>query len=454
MTRSPLSRRRVIKAAGALTGSALITGCSGNTSDRTSTQKHTTSPTRTPTDTTTRTEETTEETTRRNSNFVRPRSIDKPSPQGWNITPPESELDLKSPDWIVAKDGSGDYDSIQDAMQIAKEGDIIGLSSNKYSIEGTDEIRKYLFVGNGVDATTLEIIPSQDSYRSGYKLLPGAVGALTLTGPPNEYDPQDVFVTDGGSVVGSHIQGGIAKSKDNTKINISKSRIEGTVEVPRVNIDTTIIKGTFVGGGDLRKTRVMGGGTIKSGTLSKIIMDQTLTSADQTNNIHISNSILHGYHVASQLDNHDTMIEQSILEPSPDTNLAIQADGGKIEVIGCIIRGKCETEAESALGNPKVPNLETVAGSIFESDGRVDWYFDGWGPNLLYGSVFKDGDIRIDGNRTSVFSEDKGIGNYYSEFDRDDEDGDGIIDYPRPIPGEAEKVDRHPLSKAQPALNR
>jgi len=72
---------------------------------------------------------------------------------------------------------------------------------------------------------------------------------------------------------------------------------------------------------------------------------------------------------------------------------------------------------------------------------------DGKGADHIIRNAFIGTDIRIDAENVSISNQATEVGNYYSSFDESDDDGDGIIDLPRPIPGDGEITDQYPLAR-------
>jgi hypothetical protein len=124
----------------------------------------------------------------------------------------------------------------------------------------------------------------------------------------------------------------------------------------------------------------------------------------------------------------------------PDGSSQVASFTGECHVRFCRFEGSCN------------PNCRALFANEFTADGEIEYFIDGRAPAEFVANVFDGASIRVDSlfndfqYKTSPYLEAAELGNYYGGFDESDENGDGIVDLPYPIPGELGLTDRYPLA--------
>ncbi len=133
-------------------------------------------------------------------------------------------------------------------------------------------------------------------------------------------------------------------------------------------------------------------------------------------------------------------IRRSEIYPNEDGVAVTAASGGATSsVLNSMIFGRIVDGGDFGLAR--------LEGNVFQADEvDVELFIDGYGADRISVNAFRGGDIRIDSGQPTVFDGDRELGNYYSAFDETDEDDDGVLDLPRPIPGDGGLSDQYPLA--------
>jgi len=105
-----------------------------------------------------------------------------------------------------------------------------------------------------------------------------------------------------------------------------------------------------------------------------------------------------------------------------------------------------DCEIDNQILCPTHENDAQYKNTIFETNDASFDYFIEDKLDYIVNNAFIGADIRVNSDETLMFNEEAKTGNYYSVYDNQDEDGDGIIDLPRPIPGEGNVTDQYPLA--------
>ncbi|WP_435143760.1 hypothetical protein [Halobaculum sp. P14] len=114
---------------------------------------------------------------------------------------------------------------------------------------------------------------------------------------------------------------------------------------------------------------------------------------------------------------------------------------------------------QSGPNRSDVYHLDEIKRCQFRASGGVNWFFKSVPAKKIWLNAFIGADISLPkgsvwdaGSGTSdpirLYSKKHKLGNYYSAFKKNDENGDGVIDLPRPIPGKGDVVDQYPLANS------
>lgn len=367
------------------------------------------------------------------------------------------------PDFTVGP--NGDYDDVQAAHRVSKAGDVIGLESGTFSYDPAED-PGVTFVGAGRDATVLEISDAA-VIEPGDSKLASDVGAtfydrdaefwhLELRATGRSRAPERQFQTEN---LAATFRFPLIELGYNATLSLYHSRVTNTVSHNRSRASAVKSVDSVFEGGLYVDTAVLGDSivdqAIKAGTfqvtettvLGHVILDGNAdgTIRDTTCDGVIARAYDGGIEAPSRV-----RVLESEIRP---INAAEYDAGSAIAVASkhesvfehCEIRGSIQTVG-------RLSQVGDFISCTFQSDHDVDFYFDGSGGREIYGNAFVDGDLRLDESVRDyrVYSEAAKIGNYYAAFDAKDEDGDGISDLPRPIPGTASLVDRYPLMEPDP----
>lgn len=345
--------------------------------------------------------------------------------------------DQPDPDWVVAGDGSGDYESLGDAIRIAKEGETIGLKAGTYEItdNGQTKDKELQFVGAGRSATTLNVTTDLVDWAT------FAFHGLTVQKFP-EFGASNVELrfydcsVEPSLVPQRGLQATLVavRSRFGSRTKTVSLDAKGCLfegEVYHRNVRATDCR--FVAGADTQFT---------AKKLRRCVFEAPADVGLQDGD-DLSNTVFTG-------------LQLEILgtgEASEIANCRFRRPDGATQVAR--FQGICDV-TYSRFDGSCVPNCRFLFANVFEADGDVDYYIDGKIPPQLYANAFVGGGIRVDSVRgpigcdseSAAYLEAAGIGNYYGTLDESDEDGDGVIDLPYPIPGEAKLTDRYPLASA------
>jgi hypothetical protein len=435
------TRRKVIRTLGVVSAASLAGCASDESSDESSggepdTQETTVEPTAT--DTTTAQQTQAEESER--------------------SSPPEARF-------VVAKDGSGDYETVEAAKRVAEPNDVIKIKSGEYelTIEQQDDpdykIKKPLtLVGDGRNATTVaidngetsdgSITLNDDQPYSFWNLTAVQSGDDTLhfktdaeialyntsfgipvtgwkDGRRGEFVAYDSVI---------NVPDDVARRYEESSFEIAKALVVTvgamTVENCTVNSQIRISDGnaTVVDTEFTARPEIQGG-TIQNCTFREGVSVEGLTGSQ----VQISGCEFFA-------DNQEFAYEPIELDSSGNDE-----DEG-VELTRNVFHAPVRL-------NRTVKSLEF---SRFEG-ADAEYYIDGKGARRIVGNGFMDGDIRINelepefgdefDDKPTIYDDEEEIGNYYSQFSKDDSDGDGVIDLPKPIDGNAELTDQFPLTE-------
>ncbi|WP_436909156.1 hypothetical protein [Halosimplex marinum] len=416
------SRRRFLRASGLL-GAAGLAGCTGVLEETTATPPDVGEasdveplvPTESPTPTASPTpEETATETA-------------SPTPE------PPSEPTPPEPDFVVAADGSGDYDTVEKAKRVARAGAVIELKDGSYTwpldqSESDLTVAKPLeFVGAGRDSTTLTVDSDPTEISSQEALT---FWDLTLESAGDRYFYVDAPVTANYVRYRVPTRGWRGNLTVYGSFRAYESQIDlpdSTVSVRGLNLTSCAVDTSVYFEGGISATDCGFAGPVRlsdaGGRIHDCSLDAGVTLVDtDSSNLTITNSVLH---------------------PDGD-GYAVRMENGPGRwgptVLNSTVRGRIGETEDGTSG------CRLLEGNVFRADDiDADYFVDGRGASFIYRNAFRGADIRIDEATVAVDADWSELGNYYPTYDNADEDGDGVIDLPRPIPGEGKVTDRYSL---------
>lgn len=327
--------------------------------------------------------------------------------------------------FIVDQSGSGDYKTLEEALRVSRAGDVIGLKAGQYTHPPEYKLEDLTLVGESREEVEVEFSPAEENYWS-YQYKPFSALGLKGTGlgeihAPTlqlHYNVKNISLQ---AVEEPQLLDFYGESLTDCTVNmffyciyatISNSRFEWPAVIKHSEADNC----EFV-------TEGGGLGVIQSSVYDSEISLLSVSTNDYLDGHEVVRCEIKG----ANIGNGETY---AIYGESPGAGTSIQY---------CNIGHRIGSD-----GGKKVAGF---VGNTFESDGTVDTYFDGKHAHGFVGNAFMGGDVRITDSSVQMYNDHYGLGNFYSNFDGRDEDGDGILDLPRPLPGEGEVTDRYPLAK-------
>lgn len=370
-----------------------------------------------------------------------------------NPQPPE-------PRFVVAEDGSADYETLEDAFRVAESGDVIELKRGSYEIEPNPEEdgNSIILTGAGRDQTTVTITSDKDrltlddeTYEF-WNITVETIDDLYLyinsSAELNAYFSRYRVPTKGWRANGDTIGGMYA--------------YETTIAPPPLSDQDIQLSWAPVWLSSLRLEHCTVDSPIHfEGSITAIdtVFTETPHEADAGGRIH--NSRLEaGLGLDAFSDGvAPLLVTDSELHPNEDgfavSISSVSTETGSEGFQGPSIRrseiyGKIEDifyEDVYVRSERKWGALGYLVGNtIYGDEIDADYVIDGKGADYIIRNAFVGADVRIDAENVSVSNKATEVGNYYSSFDESDNDGDGIVDLPRPIPGDGELTDQYPLA--------
>jgi|GEM_PF-3085909 len=346
------------------------------------------------------------------------KAIDRQRPD-----PPEQP----DPDWVVAADGSGDYDTVDDAIRIAKDGDVIELKAGTYEITSEGEVQ---FVGAGRSQTTVTVTADSidDPEFSFHDLtvaeMPAVDGQATL----RFYD----------CLVETSIPA--VRSSRSYSVHAVRCRFREFVDAELLEASGCLFE-SEIGPIDMRVSDcrfASGAEPFNAESLERCVFEAPVDLRLQGGEA-VSDTVFTGVSVET-LNARDPGLIINCRFRQPDASAQVASFTGKCDVRFCQFEGACD------------PNCRALFANEFTADGEIEYFIDGRAPAEFVANVFDGAGIRVDSlhddfqYKTSPYLEAAELGNYYSVFDKSDENGDDIVDLPYPIPGEMGLTDRYPLA--------
>jgi len=334
------------------------------------------------------------------------------------------------PDWTVANDGSGDYESVGEAIRVAQEGDVIEIAAGTYDIPSEGNLQ---FVGTGRSETTVRVTTDSISgsdfsfYNMTVSEMPevsglntelGFYNCLINTEIPPAYNSRSYLV--------HGVQSRFTELVDAELLDAKGCLFEGDTNPILMQVS------------DCRFTS--GTKTFTAESLERCVFEEPVNVRLQDGE-GISDTVFSGITLEIEGSRYASMITNCRFEQPPSST----------EV--ATFRGGCDVKFSRFEGTCS-PNCRFLFANEFSANGDIDFFIDGQAPIQLAANVFDGAEIRIDSVRgpvgcdiaSAAYIENAEIGNYYSTFDEEDENGDNILDLPYPIPGQEELTDQYPLA--------
>jgi len=384
--------------------------------------------------------------------------------------------EVPEPRFIVAADGSGDYELLQEAYDVAQDGDVIQVKDGKYDVTlntGDLDLNKSVdFVGSSREASTITV--EGDGSDNEISIGGNAFDVWNLTiEPANSND--FLYVDDEYQVNYSNYnistRGWANFDRASGKVSAYQSIFDAQpIDINSTSNTTTDLAETPLTIGALEATDCTFNIPINitgPGTSNVMIEESTFHDYLEINRDtggRISNSTLQGLRVENTQAVRVTVSESELLPDANgnsmtffETGAASTATYAGPQFRFCTFRGMIDgyggDEASTGSYDGPVDRVASrIEGCTFDGsslDG--DYIIDGYGANHFTGNVFLETDIRIDNSDVSMYDEQAALGNYYSSFDVTDDNGDNISDLPRSIPGDGEVTDQYPLVEPDPS---
>lgn len=416
-------RRRKLLAGVSLASTSIFAGCGGiigGAADAPANQEST-SPPDTSSPTPTETPSPTQTATPTPISIGRRNS---PNPSQHEVpSPPES-------DWVVASDGSGDYESVEEVLKITEGGEVLELKSGEYTVTGSGFSA---LVGAGRDETTINI--DKDAFESDF-----SVHNATL-------QSNSVIINSLVEFYNCSIGFKIASYQTpSAMIDAINTEFSGTVRASSLDVKgCTFNKIVFRQGDDLQTKAVC---EIVDCTIDGSFVGEVVNNGSASRCEFNERAMVDGLNATDSLFSSGVKGGNNISNCRAESGVSFSDSSGPYAVIG----GKNleYSEVEGKIGE----KINNIYGCIFnnvtegrwnQSDKIINYADTGdkIANNIEY-SAFLDGKLVI--NKTEAGTETPSVDhNYYSTYDESDEDGDGIMDKPYPVPGSADVVDRNPL---------
>ncbi|UIO99468.1 hypothetical protein Hbl1158_13195 [Halobaculum sp. CBA1158] len=421
-----MRRRRVLEYGGAA-GIGLLTGCAGLRSQLADERR----------------EPTPAETERRD---------DTPTPDPTPTATPEPTA--PEPRFVVDDSGDGDYETLQEAYRVAQDGDVIGIESGSYEVTfGGDDLdieKSLTLVGAGREETTVAIDgPQQEISMSG-----NAVDYWHVTVEPlreNGFVYSDASWSLSYATYNVPTRGWKGGAQIGTKIDAYETVFDAapissdSVSGVREDLSEFVLKIGILEAEDCtfrRPIDVQEVAVEDSRFTSPVrLRDSTSSfSGGEISNTRFDNGITIVNGSAGEFT-----IRRSEIRPDGDgTAVTASSGGGESSILNSTIFGRIVDGGDFGLAR--------LEGNVFRAEeADIEFFIDGYGADRIVVNAFRDGDIRIQNGQPTVFDDERGLGNYYSAFDGTDDDDDGILDLPRPIPGDGDISDQYPLATDDPS---
>lgn len=374
-----------------------------------------------------------------------PTPTDEAEPE---TTPEDEGPQPPDPRFIVRQDGSGDYDSLQDAYDVAADGDVIEIGPGSYSYRPTVEAEHYqevltkslVMVGQSAGETTVRVeAPSYEDSNS--------AGQLTYSNEKAEFwrltlDPAEALEFNGGYDVPDFYYAEVpARSIGYANASAYDTVFTGSFELDSKSpapLEATDC--TFTGEASI------------AGSAENCVFQATYHSPYPDEQFEAMNCEFQNGLVGRD---GDLDVRDSTIRARDDSGVAVDAQRnyrGDSTIVNSVIEGKVVCNTPSDPPETRAGRIKTIEGCRFSNPGNLEYFIDGFPVSNLWRNAFVGADVRLkaspDGHywdEVTVFDGENEVGNYYSEWDGGEDRGDGISELPRPIPGSADAVDQYPL---------
>ena len=307
------------------------------------------------------------------------------------------------PRYVVAEDGSGDYETVSEAVQVAQDGDVIGLKPGEYQWNATIKENKNTF--NEFDAELTFV--GKESSSTVLTVSPGGTSSFSAGNKNPQFHALSVTLTDSVDWTARQTYAGGGDGSVRP-VKFNKCQVSGTIRGSFHANNTKFISNVAPTEGVIRDCSFQGAVRVGEATIERSKLNNGA--------IDVSGCRL---------------TECTIFENSDDTAVRMTGDG---EIRHCEIRGQVQNSGGTWRAN-----------RFITDSGSFNFFIDDAGPNMMWGNIFDGADVRFSGSVT-MYNEDRDIGNFYSEWDAaSDDNGDGISELPRSIPGESDTSDQYPL---------
>lgn len=330
--------------------------------------------------------------------------------------------DPPEPRFIVDQSGGGDYERLQDAVNVARSGDAIGIASGEYVwnySEGSQtKLNRLNLVGSGRSETTIRINWGRSDFE-----LENAI--------PRFWSTTLTWASDAGMS---------APPIADEPLAIYDSRIAAPIAGNMDIVGCTVTSDTKLLSGAIRHSKVTAQEALVADhqyVFKSVFTGRLNVGGERVADSLDSNVLVERCQIAKLVTSENPVdIEFSTIGPAPD---GVALDHSGTEEDPGSVRGS------TIIGQVSKASGDWVLNRLKTGDDNFEYFIDGNGPQIMVGNAFTGADVRLTGSVTMYSSKHK-LGNYYSAWNGgDDEDGDDVSELPRPIPGPSDVVDQHPL---------
>jgi hypothetical protein len=391
-------------------------------------------------------------------------------------------------DITVGADGSADYRTLAAADRVAEPGDVVGVGVGEYMYTPTTPVT---LLGVDAERTTVTVQglgTADDPYYSGGEPFGVVDCTLRFESPSSRwFRPTPALferarctapvlanrLTAHDTVFEREVSVGALTASDATfqttvaytavddsgsifEADLSFERPDGSDVVPQATLTDTVVQGatTFAPSADADSSFTATGATFGERFFLETATTATI-EACTLNNLRVAggadcsvlSSDVLGEVVdrpAVRLDDGDGTTGRTTVEDSTisggrlSTAFLVRRGDNELLVRDGTVRGRCRGTATLDA---------TFRGTVFRQVGGFDYFMESFEPGLVAGNAFVGADVYATNRDARFYSARDRLGNYYSAYDEPDDDGDGIVDTPRAIPG-GEVTDQFPLASS------
>lgn len=356
------------------------------------------------------------------------------------------------PRFVVNNDGSGDYETLQKAYDVAKTGDVIKVESGEYAYQpevttvdnrsGEAMAKTLVFVGVSPTETSIQIESPEyeDENSEGSLDHPYENADPTFWNTTLDVAEGLEFDTNGQiplRLQNARIQGGIGSATDlvayDSVIDFSPD------SVPKVDVRECVFEQDIGLSGEVTDCvfNAYCRGPFDADIATLRINDSELRSG-------------------VQMRAGDLEINRCSISHRSDSLVAVEVtdEPSNLSIVDSEIEGRITASETGEINDDYLGRIRSITGCRFVAPEDLEYFIDGYPVVNLWFNSFEGADIRITtppeeaGEATTVYDEGREVGNYYSEWDGGEDRGDGVSALPREIPGDAGVVDQYPLLEA------